>query len=221
MKTPPSNLRTSEALDAAAPAATDHALVERIARGDDAAIRALMNRYDRLIRFAIFRLGRDRCRKDPAWLETIASDTWIGFLQSVRRSGKVPEAPAAYLLRIARNKAISATRTASRRGVSVELDGQDGPDEEAPCADPAELVSSLEELTSLQACVELLGADDRELVTQLSVLMERRWRDAATALNLPESTVRSRWKRVLDRLRTCLEGKIGRKLAPPPPSGDE
>lgn len=203
------------------PQVSDAILVDRAAGGDEAALRALMDRYDRLVRYTIFRIARNRCRKDPAWLDTVSGDAWVGFVQSIRRTGEPPDAPAAYLIRIARNKAISALRSATRHEPDPDDSASPLQDEEDPSQDPSLLLTSLEELEALKGCLELLDADDRELATQLSVLIERRWRDAAAALGLAESTVRSRWKRTLDRLRACLEGKTGRKLAPPPDSSDQ
>lgn len=214
-------VRPQSASSAAPPQVSDAILVDRAVGGDEAALRALMDRYDRLVRYTIFRIGRERCRKDPAWLDTISGDAWVGFIQSVRRAPEAPDAPAAYLVRIARNKAISAVRSATRLEAHIEEANAPLEVEEDLTRDPSHLVTGLEELEALKGCLELLDSEDRELATQLSVLMERRWRDAASALGLAESTVRSRWKRTLDRLRACLQGKIGPDFAPPPGPGDE
>ena len=61
-------------------------LVQSVLGGDPAALRELMSRYDRLVRYAVFRAARDRCRKDPEWLDSIGSATWAGFVQSLNRS---------------------------------------------------------------------------------------------------------------------------------------
>jgi len=218
----PTNAIDNQQLAVSSPSRVDdRVLVERACGGDDAALRALIDRYDRLVRFAVFRLGRDRCRKDPAWLETVAADTWVGFIRSVRRTGETPDTPVAYLLRIARNKAVSALRAGLRTALVVEADLGAALETQGADADPAELASGLEDLVALRGCVDTLGAEDRQLATQLSAILDRRWQDAAQALSLPESTVRSRWKRTLDRLRACLEGKTGKNFAPTGRDDDE
>ena len=46
-------------------APSDQELLARTAGGDPTALRALMDRYDRLVRFTIYRTSRQRCRQDP------------------------------------------------------------------------------------------------------------------------------------------------------------
>lgn len=204
---------------------SDAVLVDRARAGDDAALRALMIRYDRLVRFTIFRIARDRCRSDPSWLATVASDAWMGFVRSIRRADDAIETPAAYLVRIARNKAISALRAVGREMVvlaqAIDGAGEDSRTDRTDAGtDPIALLSTLEEFEALRACLTALDPEDQPLAARLSDILERRWRDAAEALGWPESTVRSRWNRVLARLRACMEGKTGRPFAPPASESD-
>jgi RNA polymerase sigma factor (sigma-70 family) len=197
-------------------------LLAGVAGGDEAALRKLIDRYDRLVRYAIFRATKDRCAKDPHWLDAIASNTWAGFVTSVRRNpAKLPQSPKAYLVRIARNQVVSALR----RSPAVEETGGSTDDLEsaavaAPLEEPGELLERLELIEVVQECLAELGPDDRTLAEQLEAITDRKWREASAALGLSESTLRSRWKRVLDRLRQCVERKTGVDVAPQRPAGD-
>lgn len=193
---------------------SDEFLVESVRGGDEGALRALMDRYDRLVRFAIFRLSRSECRRDPHWLETIAGDTWIGFVRSLQRSPDLrPKSVKAYLTTVARFKVVSARRRASvPSGISVETD--ELTEIEVYQDDPLELLSDLESLDSLNDCVRELEDSNRSICTQIEAITDRRWLEAAQALGMTESTLRSRWKRILERLRDCMRRKTGRDFAP-------
>ena len=201
---------------------TDDFLVASLLGGDHEALVVLMGRYDRLVRYTIFRASRDRCARDPQWLESVASATWAGFVQSMQRHpANRPRSLATYLVRVARNHAISAIRTAKPAHASLD-DGDDSADVliTSSIERPVEELARLELLETLRACIQTLEEDDRALASQLVAITERRWKDAADALGLPESTLRSRWKRTLERLRACVEEKSGGALAPSGPMGD-
>ncbi len=200
----------------------DSFLVAGVIGGDEAALRKLIDRYDRLVRYTIFRVTKDRCAKDPHWLDTIASNTWTGFVTSVRRNpDNQPRSPKAYLVRIARNQVVSALR---RSRPAEELAGETQDVEvaaiESSVEEPADLLERMELIEVLRECFAGLSEDDRTLAEQLEAIMERKWRVAAAALDLSESTLRSRWKRVLERLRQCVEQKTGVGVAPGRSAGD-
>jgi len=202
------------------PVPSDATLTQALLGGDQAALRGLIARYDRLVRYLIFRHTRNQCRTDPQLLDSLASETWSGFVHALRRDGSAPDSVQAYLMRIARNKCISALRRATRRTpqtpaadyvesaqVSVEIDF------------PA-LLSQLEELEALRLCVGELDDADQVVFSQLSAITERRWRDAAGGLGISESTLRSRWQRILQRLEHCLARRAVLNLAPKAPRSD-
>ena len=200
----------------------DSYLMKSVIGGAPAALRALMSRYDRLVRYTIFQRARHRCRMDPEWLDSVASATWAGFVQSLNRSPETPPSSvSAYLVRIARNQVASRLRkqeqaheTLEARHIeTVAADRDDTPD-------PLTTLSVAEDLAALQACIASVGGADSELLAHLEAITDRRWKDAAAALGLPESTLRSRWQRLLDRLRDCVEGKTGKSFAPGGPAGD-
>lgn len=196
----------------------DDYLITSLVGGDAAALTALMGRYDRLVRYTIRCSSREQCRRDPHWLESVASDTWFGFVRSLKREPtKKPQSVPAYLSRIARNQSVTALRRAKGPVQAVNVD----PESEAweipgNLEDPSEVAARLEDLAALRECVSKLDDPDQAMVEQLSAITARRWRDAADALGIPESTLRSRWKTVLVRLRRCLQRKSPDSVARAP-----
>jgi len=190
----------------------DHFLVVQMLGGDSSALRALLARYDRLVRYTVFRLSGKQCSRDPQWLDSVASATWAGFVSSLRRqTGEHPRSIRGYLVQIASNQTISALRR-----VKEPLSGEDcgANPEELMMADslpgPAELASSLEELATLRDCLSDLPSESRRMVTQLAAITEKRWEEAAAALGLSESTLRSRWRVILTALKKCVSDKMGK-----------
>jgi RNA polymerase sigma factor (sigma-70 family) len=184
--------------------------------GDEAALRRLMERYDRLVRFTIYRASKAECQADPQWLDSVASAAWSGFVQTLRRRpSDRPRSVGALLATVARNHVVSALR--SRRPEMPELNNQEVT---AELDDPLLLLTNLELLEALRACSAGLENEDQVILSQLASLLDRRWTEAATALGTSESTLRYRWGRVLQRLRDCVEGKTGRRFAPQDNRGD-
>lgn len=194
----------------------DSFLIAAVRGGDSAALGQLIRRYDRLVRYTAYKVSGGNAAKDVFWIDSIASETWEGFVGSIQRQphrdlGSV----AAYLSRIARNRAVDAIRERSRRAEPQSLEAV-GADSSivADQADPADDLERIEQLTMLKACLAELNDDDRTLYSQLTAITERRWRQAAEALSIKESTLRSRWKGVLKRLGSCLARKNRENVAP-------
>ncbi len=201
---------------------SDDFLVAGMLGGDWAALNKLIDRYDRLVRFTVLRAARHQCAHDPQWLESVASATWAGFVQSLQRHpDQRPKSVRAYLAAIARNHAVSALRASQPPdAVHLPFDSGVGMLITATLEEPIDTLSRIELLETLQFCLLELEEDDRTLVCQLTAITERRWQDAANAMGISESTLRSRWKRTLDRLRDCLQAKTGISFAPKTRNGD-
>ncbi len=193
---------------------SDDFLISSLLGGDETALRKLIDRYDRLVRFTIYRSSKAQCAADPQWLDSVASSAWAGFLQTLRRrSADCPRSTAALLATIARNHAVSALRTRMGQPLATD-DAQALASFPATLDDASVLLAEVELLAALRDCSATLDEPDRLILSQSSLLLERRWRDAAAALAVSESTLRYRWTRVLERLRDCVEGKTGREFAP-------
>ena len=96
----------------------------------------------------------------------------------------------AWIFTIARNLALSALRRSSRIS-SGEL-----PD--IPYSD-----ASAEDRLTLQALLDVLGDDERQLVMLHSSGMKHR--EIASVMQMPLSTVLSKYNRALKKLKKCLE----------------
>lgn len=196
--------------------------------GDAASLRRLIDRYDRLVRYVAFRVGRRRANLDPQWVDTVASDAWLGLVKRLQRSPdqEVVGSITALITRITRNRAVSALRS-DLAGTSRSLLESDAApkneerlDEGEPAEDPAELAERIDLLGKLRDCLSDLEEPDQVLASQLDAVTMKRWRKAALALGISESTLRTRWKRVENTLRGCLERKSGKSFAPGGDSGD-
>lgn len=207
----------------------DRLLIARLLDGDQDAVRTLVNRYDRLIRYTIFKTARRHCERDPGWLDARANEAWTGIVQALRRTGaaKLPPNLPAYFAQITRNKCLDAARKADARTV-LPLNPDPAARNQAEPADdpddnPLTMLESLEQLEALRDCIARLSEDDQLLCAEIGLIMERRWSEAAARLGMAESTLRSRWDRVLGRLRACLEKKTKKNpegFAPGPGSTD-
>lgn len=199
----------------------DAFLMASVVGGDEAALRKLMDRYDRLVRYVVFRAARQRCALDPMFVESVASASWAGFVQSLSKNpDRLPESAKAYLALIARNQTVSALRQDKGKPVVVSLDAAEGLDPPDQLDDPTEQLSNLEELELLRVCLAECDQGDRLLIGQLHAITERRWLEAANELDLKESTLRSRWARLLARLRARLAQKTPKSFAPASTKGD-
>jgi RNA polymerase sigma factor (sigma-70 family) len=190
----------------------ESSLVGLLTQGDEDALRILMDRFDRLVRYTIFRTARDQVARDPQWLDAVAGETWSGFLKTVRRGMQIKNGSVAgYLTGVARKQTISALRRvqafAGHRQSTSDLDALSRV--AAEDADPAILIDEIESLTILRECAALLPQEDRRIMTQLPAITQRQWVEAGAALELSESTLRSKWAKIVERLRSCVENKIG------------
>lgn len=206
------DLRLSGGADGdAAIARRDESLVRGVLSGDAAALRSLMDHYDRLVRYAVFRVCAGECKRDPSFLDARASEVWSGFVESLRRAGCGPDGTLkAYLTRIARNKSADFLRRASRTIESTNPGDTEAVED--PAESPLQAMIEFENVEILRSCMEKLGPDDRKLLQEMELLTQSRWSEAAQRLKLAESTLRSRWPKVVERLRRCLEENLGSEI---------
>lgn len=201
---------------------TDEFLVSSMLTNDEQALQSLINRYDKLIRYTIFRASKTLCQKDPQWLEMVASNTWLGFVHSMRHDPNTPpDNLAAYLARIARNQTLSALRSIRKsQEIQQNIGVLEKQTDKEKLESPEESMIKIEELEALNNCLAELNEDQQKLVSQLDSITRRRWKEAAQVLGMQESTLRSRWVRILERLKRCMKEKTGKSFAPEPLDGD-
>ncbi len=88
------------------------------------------------------------------------------------------------------------------------------PELTSPLPEPVDLLSDLDSIAVLRECLADVAEADKIILSQLNAITQRRWNEAGEALCMSESTLRSRWKRILDRLRECVARKTGCGVAP-------
>ena len=186
----------------------DARLVRGVLAGDADSLRQLIDHYDRLIRYTVHRSASTACRRDPSFLDACASDAWLGFVESIRRLGSGPNGSLGpYLVQIARNKCLDHLRRVARTP-STEAFEEKAATITADNLDPLSVLLDLERADVLRSCIQKLGDEDRKLLQEMELVADRRWKEAAQRLGEPESTLRSRWDRMLDRLRRCVEKNL-------------
>lgn len=200
----------------------DAQLLWRLRTGEGDALRELIRRYDRLVRYAVFRLCPGECRRDPMFLDARASETWTGLVRSVQRAETgLPKKIKTYLIQIAKNKCADAMR---RGEPALNTEGEAAGDAigelQAPAQASVDLLIRAEEILALRECIDQLSAREKRICEQMEHLVSGRWRRAAEAVGMPESTLRSQWPGIIRKLKACLEKKTSRNFAPSRRSSD-
>lgn len=168
-------------------------LLLQVGRGDREAFAQLYG----LTRGAVYALALSLLR-DAHEAQDVAQDVYVKVWESApayRSQGS----PMAWLLTVARNLARSRLRQSGRQ---IELD------EEAWNAIPA-AVPDVEERQFLRGALARLGTEEREIVL-LHAVTGLKHREIAQLLELPLSTVLSKYHRGLKKLRAQMKGESDR-----------
>jgi RNA polymerase sigma-70 factor, ECF subfamily len=161
-------------------------LAARLAGGDEAAFGELYDACaDRLHGYLAARLGSYDAASD------VLQSAFLRAVKSRRRFRGV-ENPVAYLFQIARNEAI---RSRAKRRVTT----QTLPAEELF----ADAIKECDDAEAIAAALQMLDADDRELV-ELKIYAGLTFREIATIVGRPAATVATRYRRALESLREWL-----------------
>ncbi len=192
----------------------DDFLLRSAAAGDGAALAELMRRYDRLVRYTVFRFSRTQCTRDPQWLDDVASTAWHGLIHNARTNASLPRSLSSLLVTIARNQCISALRRRRPEFADAASGALPAEEVEDGAVDPSTILHRLELLAALRECINDLDPEAARLAVHLSDILENRWQTVGRALGVSESTLRSRWPKVIGALRACLRRKHPEFFAP-------
>ena len=171
--------------------ADDAALVRRVDAGDPDALRVLYERYGGIVFGMTFRLLGDRQAA-----EECTQDVFVSAWRTARNYEPERARVSTWLMAIARNRAIDATRRRAARPVDPHEDVQSA--DEAP--DTAELVSSADEAARVAGALAELPDAQREALS-LAYFDGLSHTEIAERLGLPVGTVKGRIRLALDRLR--------------------
>lgn len=205
----PRTVRTAPASDDRLAASSDQELVTRVIAGDRAAFEALMRRHNR----TLYRAARGILKND-ADAEDAVQDAWIDAWAGIARYRGEAKL-STWLTRIAVNAALGRLRSRRRSADVVRIDGEldmdaigddQGPTMPAP-ERPDAAASRAETRALVERAVDALP-DAFRAVFMLRAIEEMRVEEAASALGIPEATVRTRYFRARSLLRESLAREI-------------
>jgi RNA polymerase sigma-70 factor (ECF subfamily) len=176
-------------------AATDEVIVERIAEGDQLAMRTLFARHQtRIYRFVL------RLLKDEAAAEDVVSEVFMDvWRQAGRFEGR--STVSTWLLSMARFKAISAMR----RRQTVELDPDTLANIPDSADDPETSLAHKSDAALLRKGLAQLSATHAE-VLDLVYYHGKSVSEVADVLGIPEATVKTRMFYARKKLAEIMHG---------------
>lgn len=166
-------------------------LLNAVAQGDKDALGQLYH----LTRGAVYAMALSVLR-DPHEAQDVAQDAFVIVWQKAG-SYKSQGSPMAWMLTVTRNLAKMRLRQSARFGELTEAEWN---------AIPAQAPNvTAEDRAVLQDALETLSAQERQIVL-LHASSGLKHREIAALLELPLSTVLSKYRRALEKLKTQLEG---------------
>lgn len=175
-------------------AVVDAALLARIAERDPAAIAALYDRHSRMLYSLILRILRDR-----GDAEDVLQDVFVRAWTRVETYNRDLGSPLAWLIRIARNRAIDRLRSRDVRDRSAD---------EAPKPEPGESPETSAALSERQRAVkralDVLSPDQRRLI-ESAYFRGLSQTELAAEFGLPLGTVKTRIRTGMQALRRELQ----------------
>lgn len=139
---------------------------------------------DYLVRFAYFRVG------NRVEAEDLVYDAILRFLEKNSNDIK-PESVRIYLFRIVYNLCLDRIRTVTKEvGLNDDVEIEDNTDD----------ILDLEEIDRINVCLETLPKHESEII-RMRVVDNLTFVEISKILSIPQSTVKSRFKSGLDKLR--------------------
>lgn len=170
-------------------------VLERIARGDRAAVPECLDRYGGLV----WALAR-RHAADPADAEDAVQEVFIDLWRSAWRFDASAGTEATFVATIARRRLIDRQRRRSRRPTPEPL-----PEGGPACPNTADRIDLDDEARAARARLADLSPDQRR-VLERAIDGGRTQAEIAEELGMPLGTVKAHARRGLIRLRELLGG---------------
>jgi RNA polymerase sigma-70 factor (ECF subfamily) len=186
-------------LGSSATPAFDIALLKRIVDRDAAALGELYDRHHRLLFSLILRMLRDRGESEDVLQEV--------FVRVWDRAGSYSPAlgaPSAWLVRIARNRAIDRLRSRQvRAGLTEPIDLVPPAVDTTASGDPERVTATSEERRAIDVALDDLPPEQRVLIE--SAFFEGYTQsELAERFDLPLGTVKTRIRTAMQALRKTL-----------------
>lgn len=183
-------------------------LVQRVARGDEAAYEQL---YDRLSA-TVYGVCR-RVLRDPSESEEVAQEVLLEIWRTASRFDPARAGVRSWAVMIAHSRAVDRVRSSERRRAREEATALPEP----PAVDEvSEAAVSAFEVRRVRRAMAELSDVQRESV-RLAFYAGHTHREVAALLGVPLGTVKTRIRDGLTRLRTQLGPEVGPEADDPPP----
>jgi RNA polymerase sigma-70 factor (ECF subfamily) len=179
----------------AAPAGPD-VLLQRVARGDEAAFEQL---YDQLVG-PVFGLVR-RVVRDPAQSEEVVQEVMVELWRTAARYSPERGSAMAWTMTLAHRRAVDRVRSA--QSATDREDRVASGSVPRPFDEVAEQVGQRLEQEQVRRCLSTLTELQRESI-MLAYYGGRTYREVGELLDTPLGTVKTRLRDGLIRLRDCL-----------------
>lgn len=178
----------------------DFVLMEAIAGRDQAALAALYDRHSAAVLGVCLRILRDRGEAEEA-----TGDVFVEVWDRASRYDPARGHPLAYLLNLARSRAIDRLRSQSRR---TRLFVEPAPRESASAEDPLEDSITAQMRRHLDRALAVLAPGQKRAL-ELAYFDGMSHSEIAAALGEPLGTVKTRIRQGLLRLRETLDAVYG------------
>jgi RNA polymerase sigma-70 factor (ECF subfamily) len=172
----------------------DIRLIERVAARDAGAVSDLYDRHNRLLYSLILRIVRDRGEA-----EEVLQEVFVAVWTRAETYNAALGSPAAWLVRIARNRAIDRRRANARRPQAVEM----APSQPDTNDDPETRAASGERRNAVARALDALPRDHRELIEQ-AYFLGLTQSELSERHQLPLGTVKTRIRSGMMLLRQQL-----------------
>jgi RNA polymerase sigma-70 factor, ECF subfamily len=179
-------------------AVLDATLVLRMAGGDESALGALYDRWSDSVHALVARIAREEAETE----EVVEAVFW----QAWQQAGRYTEdrgTPGAWLLSMARSRALDRLRALRRRRDEVAVDDSIFANQPA-VGDPLSDLDSSERAARVSGALQELPPEQRQ-VLELAYFEGLSQTEIATRLDQPLGTVKTRARLALRKLRDRLE----------------
>ena len=173
----------------------DVRLIERVVARDAGALSDLYDRHSRLLFSLCLRIVRDRSEA-----EEVLQETFVAVWTRAEKYNAALGSPMAWLVGIARNRAIDRLRATARRPQEVEMASWQ-PD---TAADPEQTAASGERRHAVVRALDALPRDHRMLIEQ-AYFLGLTQSELSERHQLPLGTVKTRIRSAMMLLRQQLQ----------------
>lgn len=183
----------------------DLGLLERVTARDIQAVTALYDRHSRTLYSLIHRIVRD-----PSEAEDVLQEVFLRVWERAETYDSALGSPMAWLVRIARNRAIDHVRARKSRPSTQPADETMDErllDAAARAPTPERLTSMSEEHRALADALTRLTSDQRVLIEQ-AFFMGYTQSELAERFNLPLGTVKTRIRQGMLAMREHLQHQV-------------